>query len=142
MAEAVFSPDSDAKLWLVEAPARPAAAAPGWSVLPVLPKADYEAFVNRGVLSGDAGQYMLGAGQSEADPDRIYTCQDSGGVWVSLDHGNSWNNLTNRGLYARTTTGIAVDPLEFPAGLPAYPGRRRHCGARSYRAAALARRRD
>lgn len=113
VAEAVFSPDSDARLWLVEAPARPAAtAAPGWSVLPVLTKADYEAFVSRGVLSGDAGQYMLGAAQSEADPDRIYTCQDTGGVWVSLDHGNSWNNLMNRGLYTRTTTGIAVDPID------------------------------
>ena len=31
---------------------------------------------------------------------------------MSLDHGNSWNNLANRGLYARTTTGIAVDPLD------------------------------
>ena len=68
--------------------------------------------MSEGVLSGDNGQYMLGAAQSEADPDRIYTCQDSGGVWVSLDHGNSWNNLRNRGLYARFTTGIAVDPLD------------------------------
>jgi hypothetical protein len=68
--------------------------------------------VNDGVLSGDAGQYMLGAAQSESDPDRIYTCQDAGGVWVSLDHGRSWNNLMNRGLYARATTGIAVDPLD------------------------------
>ena len=110
---AVFSPDSDTKLWLVEAPAAaPASPAPGWSVLPVLGKAEYEAFVEKGVLSGDYGQYMLGAAQSEADPDRIYTCQDSGGVWVSLDHGNSWNNLRNLGLYARFTTGIAVDPLD------------------------------
>ena len=78
----------------------------------MLAKAEVEAFVDKGVLSGDTGQYMLGAAQSEADPDRIYTCQDSGGVWVSLDHGNSWNNLMNRGLYTRYTTGIAVDPLD------------------------------
>jgi len=111
--EAVFSPDSDTRLWLVEEPVpEAAAAAPGWSVLPVLGKAEVEAFVNEGVLSGDAGQYMLGAAQSESDPDRIYTCHDSGGVWVSLDHGNSWNNLKNRGLYTRYTTGIAVDPLD------------------------------
>lgn len=84
----------------------------GWRVLPMLPKAEYQAFVERGELSGDFGQYMLGFAQSEADPDRIYTCQDSGGVWVSLDHGASWNNLRNRGLHARFTTGMAVDPLD------------------------------
>ena len=126
---AVFSPGSDAKLWLVEAPARPAAAAPGWRVLPALPKAEYEAFVNRGLLSGDNGQYMLGAAQSEADPDRIYTCQDSGGVWVSLDHGNSWNNLKNRGLYRPLHHRHRRRSARLPAGLRADPGRRRHCGA-------------
>jgi hypothetical protein len=112
--EAVFSPDGDTRLWLAEAPgpAHAPAAAGGWSVLPMLGKAEYEAFVNEGVLSGDAGQYMLGAAQSESDPDRIYTCQDSGGVWVSLDHGASWNNLLGSGLFARFTTGIAVDPLD------------------------------
>ena len=93
--------------------AAPAAAGPGgWRVLPALDRAEYQAFVREGLLSGDNGQYMLGAAQSEAAPDRIYTCQDSGGVWVSLDHGNSWNNLKNRGLLARFTTGIAVDPLD------------------------------
>ena len=112
------------ELWLAadrkgEKPKRepaPPAAAPattgGWQVLPALGKAEVQAFVKHGVLSGDNGQYMLGAAQSGAEPDRIYTCQDSGGVWVSLDHGNSWNNLRNRGLYARFTTGIAVDPLD------------------------------
>ena len=109
--EAVFSADSDARLWMVREPA-PEAATHGWSALPMLGKAEVEAFVNKGVLSGDAGQYMLAAGQSESDPDRIYTGQDGGGVWVSLDHGNSWNNLLSRGLYARSTTGIAVDPLD------------------------------
>ena len=94
------------------AAATPAQAASSWRVLPVLGRAEYEAFVAEGVLSGDFGQYMLGFAQSESDPDRIYTCQDSGGVWVSLDHGASWNNLRNRGLHARFTTGIAVDPLD------------------------------
>jgi hypothetical protein len=109
--EAVFSPAGDTRLWLVEVPAAPAAGT-GWSMLPMLGKAEVEAFVDEGVPSGDAGQYMLGAAQSESDPDRIYTCQDSGGVWVSLDHGNSWNNLRNRGLFTGYTTGIAVDPLD------------------------------
>ena len=93
-------------------PAAPEPAPAGWRILPAIRRAEYEAFVEEGVLSGDFGQYMLGAAQSESDPDRIYTCQDSGAVWVSLDHGNSWNNLKNRGLYARFTTGIAVDPLD------------------------------
>ena len=73
------------ELWLVAdrkgkkpkpEPAPPPAAAAtasagGWRVLPALGKAEYEAFVRRGVLSGDNGQYMLGAAQSEAEPDRI-----------------------------------------------------------------------
>ena len=117
--EAVFSDDSDRKVWTVSEtvtappapPAQPAAPS-GWKALPALDEAQYKAFMQDGRLSGDAGQYMLGAAQSESDPDRIYTCQDSGGVWVSLDHGNSWNNLKNRGLHARYTTGIAVDPID------------------------------
>jgi hypothetical protein len=89
-----------------------AGTAAGWRILPVLGREEVEAFIEEGVPSGDFGQYMLGFAQSEAEPDRIYTCQDSGGVWVSLDHGASWNNLRNRGLYARFTTGMAVDPLD------------------------------
>ena len=121
--EAVFSDDSDRKVWTIADIAAPAPEQPappagqpstpsGWKALPALDEAEYNAFMKNGILSGDAGQYMLGAAQSESDPDRIYTCQDSGGVWVSLDHGNSWNNLRNRGLHARFTTGIAVDPVD------------------------------
>ena len=140
------------ELWLAadrknrkpKAEPEPAASAPasagGWRVLPALGKAEAEAFVKRGLLSGDNGQYMLGAAQSEAEPDRIYTCQDSGGVWVSLDHGNSWNNLRNCGLYARFTTGIAVDPLDCRRVFVLTQGGGMGRGA-VHRPAALARRR-
>ena len=138
---AVFSPDSDAKLWLVEAPARPAAAAPGWSVLPVLPKADYEAFVNRGraerrrravharrgAVGGRSGPDLhlpgFRRGLGEPRPRQQLEQPDEPRALRPHHH-------RHRGRSAR-----------LPAGLRAYPGRRRHCGARSYRAAALARRR-
>lgn len=77
-------------------------------IRPIVVKAEFDV----GLAPGDAEQYMLSFGYSESDPNRIYSGQDMGGVWVSTDAGNNWNNLRNRGLYSRYITSLEVDPLD------------------------------
>ncbi len=77
-------------------------------LLPLITKEEFDA----GCIPGDCEQYMLDFAYSESDPDRIYMGQDMGGVWVSLDAGRSWNNLMNRGLYARCMIALEADPLD------------------------------
>ena len=79
-----------------------------FKIRPLVVKAEFDA----GLPPGDAEQYMLSFGYSESDPDRIYSGQDMGGVWVSTDAGKTWNNLKNRGLYSKYITSLEVDPLD------------------------------
>lgn len=85
----------------------PAKSNEAYKLLPVRNRAEYDA----NALPGDNAQYMIGLAASESDPDRIYTGQDMGGVWVSNNGGRDWNNLRNRGLHSRYIIGLEVDPL-------------------------------
>lgn len=77
-------------------------------LLPLITEQEYKA----GCVPGDCEQYMLDFAYSESDPDRIYMGQDMGGVWVSLDAGKTWNNVRNRGLYARCMITLEADPID------------------------------
>jgi photosystem II stability/assembly factor-like uncharacterized protein len=79
-----------------------------FKLLPLVIKEEFEA----GSTPGDGEQYMLSFAYSKSDPDRIYMGQDMGAVWVSLDAGKNWNNLKNKGLFARCMIALEADPLD------------------------------
>lgn len=63
-----------------------------------------------GYYPSDVEQVMVTVARSPSEPNRIYAGQDVGGVWVSLDNGQSWNTLRNRGLKTPNVFALAVDP--------------------------------
>ncbi len=110
--EALFSGDSDRKLWQVQDVAtpdpEPQTGVPAVRNLPIYTKAEFDA----ASLAGDHGQYMLAVAQCQAEPNVFFMAQDMGGVWATLDHGRTWNTLRNQGLHSRFMVGLACDPLD------------------------------
>ncbi len=112
--EALFSADSDRKIWRVQDTVLPEpepetpAGTPAVRSMPIYTKAEFDA----ASLPGDHGQYMLAVAQCQAEPNVFFMAQDMGGVWATLDHGRTWNTLRNRGLQSRFMVGLACDPLD------------------------------
>jgi hypothetical protein len=65
-----------------------------------------------GYVPADASQQWHALDWCLGDPDVIYGMQDSGGLWLSRDHGRSWYLPLRQGLASSQGLGVAVDPVD------------------------------
>lgn len=65
-----------------------------------------------GYVPADAMQQWHALDWCLGDPDVIYGMQDTGGVWLSRNHGASWYLPTRAGLNSFQGLGVAVDPVD------------------------------
>ncbi len=65
-----------------------------------------------GYVPADAMQQWHALDWCLGNPDVIYGMQDTGGIWLSRDHGRSWYLPTRYGLNSFQGLGVAVDPVD------------------------------
>ena len=78
-----------------------------WRSLPIRSIEEY----NSGKEGGEGEQFFLGFSRCLTNANYIYAGQDVCGTWRSIDGGNTWRKMRDKGLYLQYCQSIEVDPV-------------------------------
>ncbi len=65
--------------------------------------------LDKGLIGGEGGQWGIGLAMDETDGNLMFFTTDVGGIWRSLNGGNTWEPA-NGGLWSRGASAVAIDP--------------------------------